>query len=302
MLSNRNLWGALAGFGVASILSGIGILAATDTEHAWGWALVVLGSIAAVGGGGLYLVSGPQPQPAKPVAKARADSGSVSVVGDKNVTINMPQLGNIKAAADQLTAVVAPAPVGKLTIECRTERGIRLGDERAALMYLVVIYWGCGKAGNVDAMDAEIYENTLMSLNSVTRPYRHRRYEHQDIFLKWEASETRYHDFHTTARLRVARGRAGNGQYGLANVEPPGGLRLSLFDIYEITVEIAADNAPVLREKLFVRMAENTTRDGNRVTIWPGPYKVDFRRWADSDQPEGEQDLDAMRREAERST
>src|SRR3989442_4382134 len=236
MLSRRNLWGALTGFGVTSVLGGIAILAAPDTEHAWGWALVVVGGVTAVICGAMYLILRPEPESAKRVSKARASSGSVSVVGDKNVTINMPQLGDIKAAADQLAAAAA-APVGELTIECRTERGIRLGDERGALMYLVVSHKGDGKASNVYAKVAEVVQHMTMTINSVTRPYRQRRFEHQDVFLKWEASETRYHDFHTTAKLRVAIGRSGDGGYRLAAVEPPTGLRLSLSDSYEVTVE-----------------------------------------------------------------
>jgi hypothetical protein len=165
-----------------------------------------------------------------------------------------------------------------LAIECRTESGLRLGDERMALAYLVVRCVNQGQIQNAYVKVNRILEHTFQSINRESRPYTQRLYEHEDIFLKWQATEERYHSFHSEAVLNVARGRSGDGGYGLvshtSNLFP----RLQIWDWYEITLDIAADNSPLLQRTLILRMEEPIAEIADKRVLIPGaPYHVEFR-------------------------
>ncbi len=154
-----------------------------------------------------------------------------------------------------------------VAIECRTESGIRLDDERMALAYLVVRSVNQGQIQNAYVKVHRILEHTFQSINKEWRPYTQRLYEHEDIFLKWQATEERYHSFHSEAVLNVARGRRGDGRYGLISHVPNLFPRLQIWDWYEITLHIAADNSPLLQRTLILKMEEPIVEmDGKRVS------------------------------------
>lgn len=165
-----------------------------------------------------------------------------------------------------------------LAIECRTESGLRLGDERAALAYLVVSSVNQGQIQNAYVKVHRILEHTFQSINKEWRPYTQPLYEHEDIFLRWQATEERYHSFHSEAILNVARGRRGDGRYGLVSHAPnlfPG---LQIYDWYEITLDIAADNSPLLKRTLILRMEEPIVEMGGKSVLFPdSPYRIEFR-------------------------
>ena len=176
---------------------------------------------------------------------------------------------------------VTPEPVREgsaLAIECRTESGLRLGDERAALAYLVVRSVNQGQIQNAYVKVHRILEHTFQNINKEWRPYTQPLYEHEDIFLKWQATEERYHSFHSEAVLNVARGRRGDGRYGLVSHAPnliPG---LQIYDWYEITLDIAADNSPLLQRTLILRMEEPIVEMGGKSVLFPdSPYRIEFR-------------------------
>ncbi len=96
MLARPQVWGAaVAAIGAPSVLAGIGILAADPAQmnHNFGWGLLLFGVAVTVVCGARALSLSLR-EPAEKRAIARADHGSVSIVGDKNVTINMPQGGS----------------------------------------------------------------------------------------------------------------------------------------------------------------------------------------------------------------
>ena len=165
-----------------------------------------------------------------------------------------------------------------VAIECRTESGIRLGDERTALAYLLVRSVNQGQIQNAYVKVNRILEHTFQNINKEWRPYTQPLYEHEDIFLKWQATEERYHSFHSEATLNVARGRRGDGRYGLISHVPnlfPG---LQIWDWYEITLDIAADNSPLLQRTLILKMEEPIVEmDGKKVYFPDSPYRVEFR-------------------------
>jgi len=183
----------------------------------------------------------------------------------------------------------------RLALECHQLRGITLGglnESRSSLAYLTVRNTGAGQIRNAFVKVAEIIEHAP---GSGTKPYRTRLYKHQDVFLKWEATEDRLLNFATSANVRVAYGRNGDGNYRLVTA---GGVRLTptlrSFENYEMVVEVSADEIAVLREKLLLRMEEPRTVDENGVTtLWiDSPLTVEFRKWTKADAVEDEFDLD----------
>lgn len=205
------------------------------------------------------------------------------------------QQGEVEGLGRRISSLEAAARPS-LTAECKTERGLRLGNDRDALAYLVIENQGGGQVRNVYVKVAEIIEHTQMSINGEKQNYRQRRYAHQDIYLLWDATKDRFHSFHTGASVRVALGRSGNGNFDLiSDVSLPA---LHLFDTYELVLDIAADDQPVLRRTFLLRMeqCDSWRNDDGSISIVLGvPYDVEFREWSAKDQPDAEGDLDAIR-------
>lgn len=206
------------------------------------------------------------------------------------------QAQQVAALQERVTALEAAKP--QLEIECKTESGLRLGDERGTLAYLEIKNMGSGQIRNAYVKLAEIIEH-VDRVRADEKPYRERLYEHQDVFFKWEAGDQRMHTFATNANVRVALGRSGDGRFNLVNL---GGSRLfpplHFSNTYELLLDIAADDIAVLTARLFLRMAENYGRAEDGTPIWyvGSPPAVEFRTWAVTDQLEDELDLDEWRR------
>lgn len=77
-----------------SLVAGVTNLATvvTQVDHDYGYGLVALGAVALITGAIWYFVHSSHSD-GDLKTLARAERASVSVVGDKNITINMPQLG-----------------------------------------------------------------------------------------------------------------------------------------------------------------------------------------------------------------
>jgi len=184
----------------------------------------------------------------------------------------------------------------RLTVQCKQESGLRVGEERGALAYLEVTNRGGGHVRNAYVRVEELVEHAPAS--GSVGPYRQRRDAHQDIFLKWDASDTKLNSFHGGAKVRVAYGRTGDGRYGLTTIGKGTVLSLRLFEDYELTLEIAGDDIAPLREKFLLRMEQTSYMHGRqKITPLDAPYTVEFREWRPSDRVEGEFDIDAWEQE-----
>lgn len=216
---------------------------------------------------------------------------------ERNAAIVAAEVETLRGVAATLATRIEEleeARVPKLTAECHVERGLPLG-ERLSLAYLVLTNQGEQGIQNAHAQ-LRVVEHWGYLSNDEHKPCRDTMYKHQDVFLKWDASESRTHSFQAEAKLRVALGVKGTGNVIFQAVQ--GGLspEAQLFTIYELDVTIAADNYPALKVKLYLRMVESSYRneEGDLVLI-DGPYPVEFRPWADDDFIEDETDIDASR-------
>ena len=93
----------MAVIGAPSVLAGV-VLLATDPEqvnHTFGWGLVAVGIAVMTICGAMFLLLSQHQSPSEQVT-SRADNGSVSIIGDKNIAINMPQLGGIRDATEKV--------------------------------------------------------------------------------------------------------------------------------------------------------------------------------------------------------
>ena len=184
----------------------------------------------------------------------------------------------------------------QLQIECKQERGISLGglqESRSSLAYLVVRNIKGGQVRNAYVKVSEIFEHAPAEGGG--NAFRAQLYKHKDVFLRWEVTEDRLHSFATTAKVRVAYGRNGDGRYGLITIGPVTPTHaLRPLETYELLIEIAAEEIPVFQQRLFLRMEEpQTTDEDGATTVWiDSPLKVEFREWTKADQPDPEMDLD----------
>lgn len=187
-----------------------------------------------------------------------------------------------------------------LAVECKQESGLRLGHgrERESLAYLEVHNLRGGQVQNAYAR-VQVVEHEHASSGGA-RPYKQRLYKHQDVFLKWEATDDRLHTFNEAANLYVARGRSGDGRYALVSAGktqlfPP----LQTSTGYELLIDIAADALPVFHARLHLRMTNylRTAPDGTPIWDPSIPYTVEFREWTEADEVAGEMDVDAWREE-----
>lgn len=179
-----------------------------------------------------------------------------------------------RTRVDELEESLRP----ELTLEPRVATGLEVGDPRLALAYIVIRNLRGGQVKNAYVKVHRILEHTFNNINKELRPYTRLLYEHQDVFLKWQATDERCHSFHTEAILSVARGRSGDGRYGLVSSAPDLFPSLQMWDWYEITLDVAADNCPLLQCTLILRMEEPIDEiDGKRVLFTDAPYRVEFR-------------------------
>jgi len=117
MLSDRRLWGGVVGIGLTVLLAGLGILAqdGTQTDHRYGWALIMI-ALPTIGvGSALFLclsirgnddAGGTGNSP-------RADRGSVAVGGNAQ-TIILQTGGTIVTGGHPPPVAAAPVPVLEL--------------------------------------------------------------------------------------------------------------------------------------------------------------------------------------------
>lgn len=195
-------------------------------------------------------------------------------------------------------AVLTDASTPRLEVELHSVAGLRFtGDDRTTQCYLKITNTRGGQVRRAYGQLAEVIEHIPPNVEGSTRPSRRRLYHQKDVFLRWEGqSNDRFRDFHDSGTLLVARGRSGDGNYGLSVVGDnlfPG---LHLYEIYELRLVLAADDIPAQTVNVFLRMSSCTTRDdeGN-VTLWIDvPFECEFREWRNEDQVEDELDLDAI--------
>jgi hypothetical protein len=210
--------------------------------------------------------------------------------------ISEEQLGRIDAL-QSIVADLEEAAKSKLAIECKQESGLRLRDDRACLAYVEVRNLHGGQVHNAYAR-VQVIEHENAS-HGGGNPYRQRLFRHQDVFLKWQATDERLYSFHAVAILQVAYGRAGGGGFKLVSLGDalP---QLHTSSGYEVLLDIAADDMPVLHERLYLRMEPSYGKANDGTPIWyPDiPYQVEFREWVEADDPDPtEMDLDAWRDE-----
>ena len=183
-------------------------------------------------------------------------------------------------AAYRLLTRLEPA----LSVECKTDRDRHGGREARAL--LKVQNMGTEPIRNAYAKIARVIEREVWTHTG--SPYISEReiYENQDIFLRWQATEDRRHSFHTSAILSVAKGRSGDGGYGLSvSGELSPGLQTGTW--YEVVIEIAADNVATLTTSYGLKMDNPVHRNskGELVLYIDLPYEVKFREWDKSMMP-----------------
>jgi hypothetical protein len=186
----------------------------------------------------------------------------------------------------------------RLEIDCDQQRGLYLGgmnESRAALAFLNVRNVGGGHIRNAYVRAKLVHHSPAFTGGRASREH---MYRHQDVFLRWEATEERLHSFATEAKVKVAYGRNGDGYYRLLAA---GGIslnrNLSYFDVYELELEIVADDTPPIRETLFLCMGTPQVRneDGSITLYIDSPPQVEFRPWTSADDIEDELDLDQWR-------
>ena len=183
----------------------------------------------------------------------------------------------------------------RLAIQFGRQAGFPLHD-RGTLLFLEVRNTHGGQIRNAYA---KVRMTEHGPAHGGALAYHRRLYRHQDVFLKWSATTERCHTFETNAVLQVAAGRAGDGGYKLCSLDEglTPGLRTGV--VYEVLLEIASDNAPLLVKRLHLRMDPYMTKEPDGATTWwPDlPLQSDFRLWATSDGFIDEMDMDEWEKE-----